>query len=387
LSRIVDEHRQFLEDKLRLRALDRAIRELIHAPDIVLDLASGTGILGLFACRAGAIKVYSVDDGGMLGLARSIGRLNGFGDRQVCIKGHSSRINLPERVDVIVADQIGRFGFDAGLFEDFDHARLRFLKPGGRLIPSSVQLHVAPVENFQMAENVAFWKTPVEGFDFSSAWKVASNTGYPVKYSPDQILGSPVQGCDIDLYQAAPNPLRLEALLEIRRTGTLHGIGGWFSARLSPSVTMTNSPLARDSINRRNVFFPLPEAVAVNAGDRIRVLMFIRAADLLVTWTGEITDSSSGAVKGRFSQSTLQGMLVPREDLNMTDPSSIPRLNPWGEARRTVLELTDGSRALREIEHGVFQKHPDLFPDPASAAIFTAEVITRYSTPGAASGT
>ena len=40
--------------------------------DVVLDLGSGTGILGLLACRAGAKRVYSIDEGGMVGLARQI---------------------------------------------------------------------------------------------------------------------------------------------------------------------------------------------------------------------------------------------------------------------------------------------------------------------------
>ncbi|MFQ5738828.1 MAG: SAM-dependent methyltransferase, partial [Acidobacteriota bacterium] len=64
----------------------------------------------------------------------------------VFIRGLSTRLDLPEKVDVIVSDQIGRFGFEAGLLGYYQDAGQRFLKPGGTMIPSRVGLNVAPVE-------------------------------------------------------------------------------------------------------------------------------------------------------------------------------------------------------------------------------------------------
>ena len=78
MSLIVDEHRQYLEDTVRISAFDRVIREVIRPEDTAYDLACGTGILGMMAVRAGARKVYSVDDGGILGVARSVVKRNGI---------------------------------------------------------------------------------------------------------------------------------------------------------------------------------------------------------------------------------------------------------------------------------------------------------------------
>src|SRR5437016_5556680 len=133
MSLIVDEHRQFLADEIRMAAFRQAIEAVLRPSDIVLDLGSGTGILGLMACRAGARRVYSVELGGMIGVARDISKANGFADRQIFIKGHSMRVELPESVDLIVSDQIGRFGFESGIVQFFRDARKRFLKPKGRL--------------------------------------------------------------------------------------------------------------------------------------------------------------------------------------------------------------------------------------------------------------
>jgi hypothetical protein len=105
--------------------------------------------------------------------------------------------------------------------------------------------------------------------------------------------------------------------------------------------------------------------------------MRILPADLVVSWTVEVW---TGAVqKGACAHSTLRGMLLAREDLDRMRPHFVPRLSPWGEARRSVLSLCDGRRALAEIERELFARHPGLVGSIGEAAGFVAEVVTRYS--------
>lgn len=378
MSLIVDEHREYLGDRVRTSAFCQAISEIVRPGDVVLDLGAGTGILGLFACRAGAERVYSVEEGGMIELARQVTRANGFQDRVTFIKGLSTRVELPERVDVVVADQIGRFGFEAGLLEYFGDARARFLKPDGRLIPSCVEMWVAPVECPEIFAQVESWNDSPAGFDFRPARSWAANTGYPVKFRPEHLLSDPVSAASLDLSIATPTSLSLEASVVATRAGNLHGIGGWFSARLSDTVTISNSPLATHSINRRNVFFPIDRPVGLEKGDRVQIKMQILPSELVVTWEVEVW-AEADTRKARFAHSTFHGMLLCKEDLERTQPHFIPKLSPWGEARRSILELCDGRRTLAEIEHEVYRHHPELFRSLGEAAAYVAEVITRYS--------
>ncbi|MBI4479450.1 MAG: class I SAM-dependent methyltransferase [Acidobacteria bacterium] len=386
MSLVVDEHRQYLADSARVSAFREAIAEVVKPGSVVLDLGSGTGILGLLACRAGARRVYSIEAGGMIELARSICRANGFADRVVFLKGHSSRVDLPERVDVVISDQIGRFGFEAGVLRYFEDARKRFLKPGGILIPSRIGMIVAAVEHPEVWKQIEFWNDSPGGFDFQQARTWAANTGYPVKFTPEQLLGEPAQLASIDLAVATATPFQAEAHLVASRAGTLHGIGGWFSAQLSASSAMTNSPLAAHPIERRNVFLPIDRPVPIAAGDCIRVWMSILPAEVMITWKVEVREkpalqppAHTNGLKGRFTHSTLHGMLLSKEDLQRTQPAYVPRLNPWGEARLSVLRLCDGKRALSEIEKEILRLHPALFPSLDMAAQFVSEVVTRYS--------
>jgi protein arginine N-methyltransferase 1 len=164
------------------------------------------------------------------------------------------------------------------------------------------------------------------------------------------------------------------------RAGSLHGIGGWFVAQLSKSVSMSNGPLAAPRINRRNVLFPVDSPVALERGDEVRIRMRIFPSQLLVAWTVEVRGpGAGGALKTRFTHSTLRGMLLAREDLERTRPGFAPTLSSWGEARLSILSLCDGQRSVSDIEREVYRRHPQLFRSAGEAAGFVAEVITRYS--------
>jgi protein arginine N-methyltransferase 1 len=101
---------KYLTDEVRLSAYQRPINATVRPGDVVLDLGSGTGILGLFACRAGAAYVYSIEVGSIIGLAREICRVNGFLDRVTYMRGLSTELELSRKADVVVADEIGNLG-------------------------------------------------------------------------------------------------------------------------------------------------------------------------------------------------------------------------------------------------------------------------------------
>jgi hypothetical protein len=377
LSLILDEHREYLIDRTRVSAFERAISEVIKPGDVVLDLGAGTGILGLFALRAGAARVYAIDVSGLTQLERELFEANGFADRAICIKGLSTRVELPEKAQVIVGDLIGRFGIDGGLVEFYADARRRMAVPEVRTIPTRVDLFVAPVEAPQTWSEVDFWKASPAGFNFDRAYQIAVNTGHPVKYEPSQILGRPAAISTIEVAHANSEKFSGVVTSPIDRSGAMHGVGGWFEATLSPSVTMSNSPLRADAINRRAVFFPTDPPMAVKPGDSVRVKMWISPAETLVSWRVEVLNRA-GQVRGKYSHSTFGGMLLCPEDLAKSRPDYVPKLSAWGEARRSVVNLCDGKRSIAEIEHEVYRRHGELFTSQSEVSAFVHEVMVPY---------
>lgn len=328
---VLDEHRELLADAIRIRAYEAALKEAVKPDDVVLDLGAGTGILGLLAARGGARRVYAVDDGGMLQLARDIARANHVGDRITHIHGSSTQIDLPEKADVVVADQIGPFGFEAGIVRCFSDARARLLKRGGLTVPSTLDLVVAPVTASDVWERIEFWRSSPAGFDLTPTHLVAMNTGYCVQLKAPQLLGPPSTLARLDLAVDVPPLVQADTTLTMDRPGLLHGIGGWFSAQLSPHVSMTSSPLVADRIQRSNVVFPIGTPVALPKGARVCVAMTIAIEPLIVSWRVHV-DQANGAHEAVFAHSTWRGALITAEDLHRMRHDGRPRLSPWGAA-------------------------------------------------------
>jgi hypothetical protein len=368
------EHRNYLADSVRLSAYDKAIGAVVKPGDVVLDLGSGTGILGLFACRAGARHVYSVESSSLIGLARKICEANGFVDRVTFLRGFSTELELPEKVDVVLADQTGEFGFNSGgLLRSFRDARRRLLKGDGKLVPSSIELFAAPVECPDIFQQVDFWHSSRAELDFSPVHSTAANTTYFVDVQGEQVLATPALVASFNPSLASTDRFSVSTSFAATRDGTLNGFVGWFSAELAPGVTLTNSPLAPAAMQRSQLFFPIVQPVALCKGDRVEFKMRSLMADSVVTW------SSTVPGKGSSKHSTWNGMLLCKEDLRRSQPSFVPDLTQWGRAQLSVLSLCDGKRASVDISQEVFRNHSQLFNSLSDASAFVNHIVARYS--------
>ena len=184
-------------------------------------MGCGTGILSLFAARAGASLVIGVDASAILHQARQIVERNGYGGKVVLLQGTMEQVALPEgieKVDLIVSEWMGygllyesmlpsvlfarcprtvvtQAGFsgrnrqhpgcashepsdllffhldftwiNCRSFHEFPAARVardRFLKPGGVVLPTACPMILTASSHDQLN----FW-TDVYGFDVRTA--------------------------------------------------------------------------------------------------------------------------------------------------------------------------------------------------------------------------
>jgi precorrin-6B methylase 2 len=369
---MLDEHLGYVADRTRLEQFRVAIAKALKPDDCVADLGCGSGILSLLCLQAGAGRMYSIDSTTMIEVARETFSRVGWAERTTFIRGHSHRIELPERVDMVICDHVGYFGFDYGIVHTLQDARRRFLKPGGTLIPTRIHLQLTAVES-EICHGLAegWWG---EGVPTEFHWlrQYTVNTKHAVNLLPEAVLGTPAELGEIDLRVDHPDFFSWTAALPIERDGVMHGLAGWFNCELAGGVWMSNSPLAERRINRPQAFFPIDEAVTVRAGDSIKARIMVRPDDNLIAWTVEFPANGR-----RFSHSTWQGMLLAPEDLMRSRLERVPRLSREGEARIAVLGYCDGQRTAREIEQAVLRDHPNLFPSPEEISRFMAQVLGR----------
>jgi protein arginine N-methyltransferase 1 len=271
----LETHLWMLADRARTKALERAIGAAVRTGSIVVDVGAGTGLLSMLACRAGAAKVYAIEETEIIGLAKEIIRNNGYDDRVTFLQGNSKKIDLPERADVVVSETIGAFAFSEEILSTLVDARRRFLKPTGHLVPEGIRVFVAPIESF--LEGTGFWEEPVAGFDFRSAIPrmPAGVMTAARKIDHRHFLGEERVLYDVDFRKADPE-MDFSRTIEFTagRQGTLHGFVGFWEAHLFGEITIECRP-GGHPVHWPPVLFRLPAGIPTEEGDRI-VLSFGR---------------------------------------------------------------------------------------------------------------
>jgi protein arginine N-methyltransferase 1 len=96
-----------LKDEVRTTSYRNAIYKSAHLfkDKVVLDVGCGTGILSMFAAKAGAKKVFGIDMSEIINQAKQIVKDNHLEDTVTLIQGKMEEIVLPvEKVDIIISE-------------------------------------------------------------------------------------------------------------------------------------------------------------------------------------------------------------------------------------------------------------------------------------------
>lgn len=372
MSDALAEHIEYLSLPGRNALYRQAIAAAFKPGGHVADLGCGVGVLGLFCLEAGAGKVWGIDSSDAIHLAREVMTKAGMAGRYECISGSTFRNELPEQVDLIICDHVGFFGFDYGIIGMMRDACRRFLKPGGAMIPQSLDLMVAGVSSDACLAKAAAWAQEIVPPDYRWLDELSRNVRYSHQLSPDDLIAAPVALGHVDLADADTDFYRFAATLTATRAGRFDGIAGWFDCHLAGDVRMTNNPLASDSIQRSQAFLPASESFAVEAGDQIGVSIRFRADDTMISWT---IQPPNGAPRQQMS--TFKSTVLSPADL-VKQPDRALALSSEGKARAFVLAQVDGERTGTDITAKVLAEWPDMLPTEEAIRDFVTSVLAHH---------
>ncbi|MGE3343272.1 MAG: 50S ribosomal protein L11 methyltransferase [Vicinamibacterales bacterium] len=304
----LENHRVLLQDRNRIAAYERAIDCVIRPGDHVIDLGAGSGILGWMALRAGAGHVWAVDDSPVSHLLRHAADANGMSDRVTVVPQHSASVQLPARADVVLCDQAGPMGWEGGLLDLLHDARHRLLKPGGRLMPSTLETWVAPAHRPDVHAAITSWQQPVAGFDFSfvSTW-AAEDLWVVDAGGPGGLVASGQRAARWTLGAAtAKDASTIELDWILAEPCAVSGFEAWFRCELAPAVSITNGP-EESAITRPRRFLPLRTPLLTRADDVLSLRLYLNPAGRLAQWSGSLI--REGHVIERFSVNNLASLV------------------------------------------------------------------------------
>ena len=371
MSAVFSEHLGYFALPGRHHSFSQAISNLLRAGDTVADLGCGFGVLGMLCLKAGAVHVWGIDASDAIEIAReSIKRAN-LTQRYTCIRGSTFDVDLPEKVDLLICDHVGYFGFDYGIIGMLADARKRFLKPGGQILPRRIRLVMAGVESPASREKADAWSDRKIPEEFRWLHETGVNTKYAVNLNEPDICTRPIILGEIDFAVDSSKSLAFDVSLEALRDSRFDGIAGWFECELADGIWMNNSPLSSESIGRSQAFFPARVPFDITAGDQIAVTIRVRFDPQIIAWT---IKPPRGAPVQKLS--TWASTLLTDHDLS-SEPAGAVSLNKIGDARHALLSLVDGKHSAQEIEETLFEVRPFLFPTEAQLRKFVARELAR----------
>ncbi|MES1911109.1 MAG: hypothetical protein MHM6MM_003594 [Cercozoa sp. M6MM] len=271
-------HAEMLKDRVRTMAYKRAIMNNKHLfkDKVVLDIGCGTGILCMFAAKAGAKKVIGVDMAGIIKSARQIVSDNGLSDVITLIRGKVEEIELPDgidKVDIIVSEWMGYFLLYESMLDTVLYARDKWLKEDGIILPDRARIFVGAIEDADYkADQLDFWRD-VYGFNMSCMREQVICEPLVDEVPDDALISTAVPVLDVDIKTVTLEQLDFASEFSLKATVTsdCHAICAWFDCFFShgrTAVHLSTGPQDEYTHWKSTVFY-LDSDLCVSKGDKI----------------------------------------------------------------------------------------------------------------------
>ena len=280
-------HYDMVQDQLRNDAYEAAVRAAVARKRdagcrqlSVLDIGAGTGLLSMFAVRAGADEAYAVEQSAhMCDVAEETTIMNGFLGKILVLDRDVRRMDTVHKPDGTAPDMPDRA--DLAVFEIFDSgligegvlhcltaARAKLLAREASLVPAWATVYAQPLE--MRLENCAGlditqanrwrWRPDYEGLELARCRE---------EWRP---LSDPVEVFTFDFYEVESFMRPEEMVLDFKITsdGVVNAVAMWFDLHLDEEITLSTCPYAEKGPTWQQAVQWMPE-MKVRQGEQVVV--------------------------------------------------------------------------------------------------------------------
>ncbi|OAP56520.1 hypothetical protein AYL99_09699 [Fonsecaea erecta] len=365
-------HEEMLKDEVRTRSYRDAIYQNQHIfkDKVVLDVGCGTGILSMFAARAGAKHVIGVDMSSIINKAKLIVEVNGLSKKITLLQGKMEEVELPVqhlnngKVDIIISEWMGYFLLYESMLDTVLYARDKYLQPGGLIFPDKATIYMAGIEDGEYKEDkIGFWDN-VYGFDFSPMKESALSEPLVDTVELKALVTDPCPVFTIDLNTVKSAQLAFSEPFQLRcqRNDFIHALIAWFDIDFTAChkpIRFSTGPHTKYTHWKQTVFY-LRQVLTVEEGETVTGFLSNkpnsknrRDLDIKIDYeldTLDRTRAARGTCEYRIGLLIIVQVLIPDDAGNDIRPSHAIQLDPEGLRPSDIAPSKACSKALNNAK-------------------------------------
>ncbi|KAG8885281.1 methyltransferase protein [Tulasnella sp. 331] len=239
------------------------------------------------------------------------------------VYGDMRTIAVPEKADILVSELLGSFGDNELSPECLDGAG-RFLKDDGISIPSSYTAYMSPLSSSKLFNEARGMTSDTKSME--TPYVVIFQAVNELAIDPQECweFEHPRRGVVVDSnglpYTNSHNTRSARRIFRIPHAGILHGLAGYFEARLYGDVGLSIHPRRKEDVSPNMlswfpIFFPFKEPLYLPANSEVDISIW-RVTDRRKVWYEW------------FAESFFRVPGFPQSSTSLVPPKAQPQMVP-----------------------------------------------------------